>query len=158
MSKKVRNATPVTHDGINFKSNLEGYCYLYFKKRKINLKYEECVLPVIGGFTSNLKAYIPERKSKNRKSPLLLREMRSKILPITYTPDFTYRYKNKLFIIECKGKPNDVYPYKRKLFFRYLTQIQKNKGGDFYFFEPHNQKQIEQTFEIITKIINNESI
>ena len=65
---------------------------------------------------------------------------------MTYTPDFTFNYNGRLIIIEAKGKENDTYPLKRKLF-RGLLEGQTNDNP--LFFEIYTQKQLLQAIEII---------
>lgn len=47
----------------------------------------------------------------------------SRILDVTLTPDFTWTDDSRLVVIECKGFPNDVYPYKVKAFLRAIKDV-----------------------------------
>ena len=40
MNRKIRNATPVTVDGITFRSKLESNVYLYLKSKGITPQFE----------------------------------------------------------------------------------------------------------------------
>lgn len=62
------------------------------------------------------------------------RDMR-KIRDITYTPDFTHSEGNILYIIECKGFADAVYPVKKKLFLEFLKENKDFKDMQVYFFE-----------------------
>ena len=42
-----------------------------------------------------------------------------KVLGIKYTPDF----EGKDFIIECKGRPNDTFPLRWKMFKKHVNVI-----------------------------------
>lgn len=64
---------------------------------------------------------------------------------MTYTPDFTFNYNGRLIIIEAKGKENDTYPIKKKLFRGVLETLPNNP----MFFEIFNKKQLLQAIEII---------
>ena len=66
---------------------------------------------------------------------------KKKILPIKYTPDFI----GKNFIIECKGRANESFPIRWKLFKKYLTD-NKIKTT---LYKPQNQKQCDETVELI---------
>ena len=53
-----------------------------------------------------------------------------KIIDITYTPDLTFLWKDYIVFVEVKpnGFQNDVYPYKEKLFRKYMeTHITEHK-------------------------------
>ena len=63
-----------------------------------------------------------------------------KILPIKYTPDFI----GKGFIIECKGRANESFPMRWKLFKRYA---QDNLNSVLY--KPQNQRECDETVKLI---------
>ena len=140
MNKKIKNATKTVASGIEFKSKLEGYCYRrlvengfkpYYERYKITLFPKKTI-----EYISNLYWSTPKGFFKKQMKPLL---------PITYTPDFVFSVGNNIFIIETKGRPNDVYPYKRKIFLRWLEQkAQDNQNYKFHFFEPKNQNEIHE--------------
>lgn len=140
MNKKIKNATKTVASGIEFKSKLEGYCYRrliengfkpYYERYKITIFPKEQIQ-----YIKSLYWSTPKGDFKNQIKPLL---------PITYTPDFVFSVGNDIFIIETKGRPNDVYPYKRKIFLRWLERkAQDNQNYKFHFFEPKNQNEIHQ--------------
>ena len=66
-----------------------------------------------------------------------------KILPIKYTPDFV----GDKFIIECKGRANESFPMRWKLFKR-LINISRPYVT---LYKPQNQKECDQVIELITK-------
>lgn len=147
-NKKVKNATKLMYDGLNFDSKLEMFCYKYFKDNNITLLREPITLQLLPSFISTVKLYLPEKKTKNKSVTMLKERLNKKILPITYKPDFILNInKTKTVIIEVKGKPNDVYPYKRKLLMWLLEHNKQDQ--EYWFFEPHNQTQIKQMFNII---------
>lgn len=82
-NKKVQNATENIYDGIKFKSKLETYVYKQLKAHNLNAEYEPIKFELLPSFTFCGK----------------------KIRAMTYTPDFV----GDNFIIEAKGKPNDVF-------------------------------------------------
>ena len=108
MNKKVLGATKVTLDNIRFKSKIESRVYTILKSEGFTPKYESMRFTLWEGFKPTIPFYT-RYKGKNKL-------VNKKLIDITYTPDFTFYYKNKLIIIEVKGKENDVFPYKFKMF------------------------------------------
>jgi hypothetical protein len=114
-NKKIKNATENIYDGIKFKSKLETYVYKQLKVNRIKAEYEPTKFELIPSFVFCGK----------------------KIRPMTYTPDFV----GDNFIIEAKGMPNDVFPYKWKLFMWYL--LNKNLAEKYKLYIVHNQKETD---------------
>ena len=56
---------------------------------------------------------------------------------------------NLMIIIETKGRENDVYPYKKKLFLKFITRLSILKNMRIVFLEPHNHSQIIECINII---------
>ncbi len=135
--KKIINQNKNVYDGIKFASGLERYCYIALKKHKIFRSYEDETFQLIETFEFENIAY--ERQS-NGKSEYKNRGEK-KILGIKYTPDFT----GDDYIIECKGRANESFPLRYKLFKLWLT---KNKDGR-RLYKPQNQKEVDQTIELI---------
>ena len=126
-------------DGITFASGLEKYMYLALKKAKIKAKYEGETFTLIDGFEFDTTSY--ERQS-NGKGEFKNRGDK-KILPIRYTPDFI----GKKFIIECKGRANESFPMRWKLFKRMINIKQPYVT----LYKPQNQKECDRVVELITK-------
>ena len=129
----------VVFDGITFASGLEKYMYLALKKAKIRAEYEGETYTLVNGF--NFMTTSNERQS-NGKGEFKDRGNK-KILPIRYTPDFV----GKKFIIECKGRANESFPMRWKLFKR-MINIKKPYVT---LYKPQNQKECDQVIELITK-------
>ena len=127
----------ITYDGIKFASGLERYMYMALKKAKIKAKYEGQTFELVSAFDFELESI--ERQSngkgeyKNRGS--------KKILNIKYTPDFI----GNDFIIETKGRANESFPLRWKLFKKLLTE-QKSKVT---LYKPQNQKECDETIRLI---------
>lgn len=138
---KVRNATPIKVDGIQFRSKLEAYCYSKLKEAKLKFDYEKVKFELIPPFTLESKVY----QTGKEKGERVFKEIPNKIRSITYTPDFTNLKEG--WIIECKGNPNDAFPMRWKLFKKYL----KDKGLKYDLYLPRNRKQIEETIEYILR-------
>ena len=135
--KQRVNSKKVEVDGIKFASGLEKYCYLALKKEKLFELYEGEKFTIMQGFApcqqywerqSNGKGVISERSGK-------------KVLGINYTPDFTGRD----FIIETKGRANDTFPIRWKLFKRWC--LDNNETRPLY--KPQNQKEVDEVIQLI---------
>ena len=142
--KKRRKKGPVrskkvTFDGITFASGLERYMYQVLKKAKIKAKYEGKTYTVQEGFVFENESY--ERQS-NGKGELVNRGCK-KILPIKYTPDFI----SDSFIIECKGRANESFLMRWKLFKKYVNDNMKHVT----LYKPQNQKECDKVIELIIK-------
>ena len=132
-------AKKVSFDGINFASGLEKYMYLALKRAKIKADYEGETYVVQDGFEFNNKSY--ERQG-NGKGDFRNRGEK-KILPIKYTPDFV----SSSFIIECKGRANESFPMRWKMFKKYV----KVHMPHVIIYKPQNQKECDRVIELITK-------
>ena len=128
-------------DGITFASGLEKYMYQALKKAKIKANYEGKTYTLIEGFDFESSSY--ERQS-NGKGQFVDRGNK-KILPIKYTPDFV----GKDFIIECKGRANESFPIRWKLFKRFINDWQPRVT----LFKPQNQKECDLVVELLTNKI-----
>ena len=127
----------VTFDGIQFASGLEKYMYLALKKAKIISKYEGKTYILQEGFEFKNKSY--ERQS-NGKGEMVNRGSK-KVLPIKYTPDFVSRS----FIIECKGRANESFPIRWKMFKKHVKENLKHVT----LYKPQNQKECDKVVELI---------
>ena len=132
-------ANKVSFDGINFASGLEKYMYLALKKAKIHAVYEGATFVVQDGFMFDIISY--ERQG-NGKGEFINRGEK-KILPIKYTPDFV----SDSFIIECKGRANESFPLRWKMFKKYL----KVHLSHVIIYKPQNQKECDKVIELITQ-------
>ena len=127
----------VTYDGINFASGLERYMYMALKKNKIKAKYEGETFVLLSGFHFDNEVY--ERQS-NGKGEYKNRGCK-RILPIKYTPDFI----GDNFIIETKGRANESFPMRWKLF----KQLVMRQFPSYTLYKPQNQKECDETISII---------
>ena len=67
-----------------------------------------------------------------------------KILNMKYTPDFI----GKGWIIECKGRANESFPLRWKIFKKLVAE---RRLGPFTLYKPQNQKECDKTVELILK-------
>ena len=132
-------AKKVTYDGIQFASGLERYMYQALKKAKIHALYEGSTFTLQEGFMFDIESY--ERQS-NGKGEMVNRGCK-KILPIKYTPDFV----SSSFIIECKGRANESFPIRWKMFKKYVNDNLKHVT----LYKPQNQKECDKVIELIIK-------
>jgi len=146
MKKRIRRkkrgpvvAKKVTYDGIKFASGLEKYMYIALKKAKIKARYEGETYIIQEGFEFDIQSY--ERQG-NGKGEFKNRGNK-KILPIKYTPDFV----SNNFIIECKGRANESFPIRWKMFKKYV----KENLPHVTLYKPQNQKECDTVIELITK-------
>jgi len=133
-------AKKVTVDGIKFASGLEKYMYLALKKAKIKAEYEGKTYVVQEGFEFENDSY---EKQSNGKGEFKNRG-KKKILPIRYTPDFVA----DTFIIECKGRANESFPLRYKMFKKYV----KVHLPRVTLYKPQNQKDCDEVINLLTKI------
>tara|TARA_R100000234_G_scaffold118946_1_gene100580 strand:- start:179 stop:625 length:447 start_codon:yes stop_codon:yes gene_type:complete len=144
MRKKRRKKGPVRskkvlYDGVTFASNLEKYMYQALKKARIKADYEGQTYTLIDGFEFKTPSY--ERQT-NGKGEFTNRGCK-KIQPIKYTPDFI----GKKFIIETKGRANESFPMRWKLFKRFINRCYPCVT----LYKPQNQKECDQVIELIIK-------
>ena len=130
-------AKKITYDGINFASGLERYMYMVLKKSKIKADYEGETFVLIDRFDFPNECYERQANSKgefkNRGS--------KRILPIKYTPDFI----GEDFIIETKGRANESFPMRWKLFKRLISE----QYPAYTLYKPQNQKECDRVVELI---------
>ena len=137
-NKKVKNARITIYDGISFKSKLEVYCYKKLKENGIPFEYEKYKFTLFEG----VKPLILTSIFPNKQG--ILEVNTDKLRDITYTPDFV----GDSWIIETKGRANDSYPLKLKMFRKLMESQNKYR----LFMEPHNQKQVDEAIKLIKEL------
>ena len=130
-------AKKVSYDGIDFASGLEKYMYMALRKSKIKAKYEGETFVLLNGFHFENEVY--ERQS-NGKGDYKNRGCK-RILPIKYTPDFI----GEDFIIETKGRANESFPMRWKLF----KKLVMNQFPNVTLYKPQNKIECDITVNII---------
>lgn len=144
MKKIVRKKGPVVskkviYDGITFASGLEKYMYKALKNAGIYAEYESQSFELLPSFT--FKNDCVERQS-NGKGDFVNRGNK-KVLNLKYTPDFI----GSDFIIETKGRANDSFPLRWKMFKYLMTLMCDNRT----LYKPQSQKECDITIELILK-------
>lgn len=134
--KKV-NATKATIDGIEFASTIESKMYTLLKKAGIPHTYEGKSYITLEEGTYPSECY--ERATKASKQMI----DRRKISGVKYTPDFIG--ENEAWFIEVKGRANESFSIRWKLFKQMLLRQGKNP----IIFKPMTIKDCEQVIEIL---------
>ena len=127
----------VTVDGIKFASGLEAYMYRALKKAKIKAQYEKRSFELQSSFEFNNSSY--ERQS-NGKGDMVDRGNK-KVLAIKYTPDF----EGTNFVIECKGRANESFPIRWKLFKKHIA----DNYPDMRLYKPQRQSECDDVINLI---------
>jgi hypothetical protein len=130
-------AKKVMYDGITFASGLEKYMYQVLKDNKIFAQYESHTFELVPSFQFPNKSF--ERQS-NGKGGFENRGDK-KILNLKYTPDFI----GKDFIIETKGRANESFPLRWKLFKKWMHDNNDTRT----LYKPQNKDQCDKTVQLI---------
>ena len=134
----------VTFDGIQFASGLERYMYQALKKAKIDADYEGATFVLQEDFKFEIDSYERQANGKGK----MVNRGQKKIQNIKYTPDFI----SSSFIIECKGRANETFPLRWKMFKKYVNWKMKHVT----LYKPQNQKECDEVIQLITKNQTNE--
>ena len=145
VNKKIKNATPEEYNNIKFKSKLEVMAYKTLIQAGFEPKYEPYTYIIWKGF----KPTVPFYTKYNGVNKLTLNKLRD----ITYTPDIYLEYKGLKIIIELKGMCNDVFPYKFKMFRKYIEDLEDNK--DYLIFEIFTKRQLLEAIKVIKEYAAN---
>ena len=109
----------------------------YVKKAKIKALYEGETFELQEAFDFPFESY---ERCGNGKGDYKNRGCK-RILPIKYTPDFI----GDGFIIETKGRANESFPMRWKLF----KQLVMRQFPNTTLYKPQNQKECDETVKII---------
>ena len=130
-------AKAIDYDGISFKSGLERYTYMKLKEHKLFEGYENEKFVLLESFQP---ANSLTQRQANSKGDFIERGGKA-IRGITYTPDFC----GQDFIIECKGRPNESFPLRWKLFLNVLHNTEDLR----YVYKPQNQKEVDKMITLM---------
>ena len=133
----------ISYDGINFASGLERYMYMALKKAKIKALYEGETFELLESFNFPFESY---ERCGNSKGDYKNRGNK-RILNIKYTPDFI----GKNFIIETKGRANESFPLRWKMFKKLIAN---QRLDPFTLYKPQNQKECDETVRLILDKLN----
>lgn len=141
-SKFKRKAGPVkskkvVYKGVQLSSGLEKAMYIALENANIEFEYEKTTYELIPSFHFENDSF--ERQS-NGKGDMINRGNK-KVLNIKYTPDF----EGEDFIIETKGRANDSFPLRWKMFKKHLKDNNINKA----LYKPQNQTECAKVVNLI---------
>ena len=125
-------------DGISFSSGLEAYMYKALKEANIKADYEGRTYDLVREFEFTTDVY---ERCANGKGEYKNRGYKN-VRKISYTPDFI----GDKFIIECKGRPNESFPIRWKLFKKFAIDTW---GSAVTIYKPQNQKECDETVNLI---------
>jgi hypothetical protein len=140
--KKARKKGPVTakkilYDGILFASGLEKYMYKALKEAGIDFKYEGVTFELVPSF---IFENVSVERQSNGKGDFINRGLK-KILNLKYTPDFV----GDTFIIETKGRANETFALRWKLFKKWMMDNKDYRT----LYKPQNQSECDETIKLI---------
>lgn len=135
--KKTIQSKKGWYDGIQFASQLEVYMWKSLTEANIDVGYETERFDIIDGFYSSNISF--ERTAKKD----FINRGEKKIRGIFYTPDFV----SKHFIIETKGRANESFPIRWKLFKRLLYLKKDNR----VIYKPQSKADCDVVVEDILK-------
>ena len=127
----------ITYDNITFESGLERYMYMGLKKAKIKALYEGETFELQEAFDFPFESF---ERCGNGKGDYKNRGNK-KILNIKYTPDFI----GKDFIIETKGRANESFPLRWKLFKKVIA----DNYPKVRLFKPQKQNECDEVVKLI---------
>jgi len=136
-------AKVVSYEGITFASGLEKYMYKALKEAGIPCEYEKYTFELLPAFVFENDCI--ERQS-NSKGDYINRGNK-KVLNLKYTPDFV----GKNFIIETKGRANDSFPLRWKMFKKWMVDNNDNRT----LYKPQNQVECQETVRLILESMKN---
>ena len=152
---KVINATPCTYNGIDFKSKLEMNIYKAIENEGYAPLYEPITFTIWNGFKPRIPFY-----KKNKSSRKMALE-NTKIRDITYTPDIIFYAGTKMILVEVKPDyENDVFPYKKKLFRRFLEDQFEGVSDEHMpiYVQVGTIKHLKDFIKILKEEYNNEEL
>lgn len=150
---KVINATPCSYNGIDFKSKLEMNIYKAIESEGYAPLYEPITFTIWNGFKPRIPFY-----KKNKSSRKMALE-NTKIRDITYTPDIIFYAGTRMILVEVKPDyENDVFPYKKKLFRRFLENQFDNTSEEHMpiYVQVGTIKHLKDFIKILKEEYNNE--
>lgn len=137
--KQIVNSSKVVYKDIKFESRLELYMYKLLELSGLHFGYEAQTFDVLEGFKDENSLLAKHNKS-------FIERGKRKVVGIKYTPDFLVYVNNEIkFVIETKGRPNESFPLRMKLFRKYLN----NNNMKVDVFIPTNQQQCQITLKMI---------
>ena len=132
-------AKKVMFDGIAFKSGLEKYMYSALKDNNIEASYESHTFELVNSFEFSNDSFERQGNGKGAFSD----RGHKKVLNLKYTPDFI----GKDFIIETKGRANEAFPLRYKLFKKWMMDNKDTRS----LYKPQCHSECDITVELILR-------
>ena len=136
--RKHVNATKTVIDGITFQSTLEGKMYVLLKEAGIKYTYEDIVYKTLEDTEYDNECWERARRTSKEMSD------RRKVTGVKYTPDFVA--PDESWVIEVKGRANESFPIRWKIFKNMVMKRRKNSP---ILFKPMNITDCRQVIEIL---------
>lgn len=135
-----------SYDGINFASGLEVYMWKVLKAAGIEAEYESEKFLLMNPFELYNEVWERQRNGKGAYKQFEMQKIRG----MRYTPDFIIRKSDGAihFIIETKGRANEAFPLRWKLF----KQVISEEFPDVIIFKPQKQTECDTTVNRILEI------
>ena len=130
-------AKKILYDGILFASGLEKYMYKALKEAGVDFKYEGVTFELVPSF---IFENVSIERQSNGKGDFVNRGLK-KILNLKYTPDFV----GDTFIIETKGRANETFALRWKLFKKWMMDNKDYRT----LYKPQNQSECDETVKLI---------
>ena len=130
-------AKKVTYNGVTFASGLEKYMFIALMEAGIDFEYEGQTFELVPAFRFIYNCI--ERQS-NSKGDFINRGNK-KVLNLKYTPDFI----GEDFIIETKGRANESFPLRWKLFKKWLH----DNNDERTLYKPQKMSECDETIRLI---------
>lgn len=135
--KQVVNSRKTIIDGIKFASLLESKMYKMLRDVGIKFDYEGKSYVTFEPFELETECW--ERATKRSKAM----SDRRKVSKVSYTPDFIG--ENEEWFIEVKGRANESFPIRWKLFKKLVSSWKKQP----LIFKPMNEADCQQVIKIL---------
>lgn len=145
-NRRIVNATPyVAFDGTQMLSKLETRVYKWLYDFGLRPLYESETFTYWTGPRPTVPFYDLSRTRHNQLNMKKLVDMR-------YTPDFVCFYNGIKILIEAKGKENDQFPIRKKLFRAYLETL----DYPVIYAEIYTKRQLKEFIETLRNDYPNE--
>lgn len=127
----------VIYDGVVLASGLEKFMYKALQEANIDFEYEGCTYELVPSFNFFNDSVECQSNGKGE----FINRGNKKVLGLKYTPDFI----GKDFIIETKGRANEAFPIRWKLFKKWMNDNNDNR----ILYKPQNQTQCSTVIKMI---------
>jgi hypothetical protein len=149
---KVKNVTPKTYNGVQYKSSLEAFCAQALTEAGLPVNYETWKVVLHDKLISQVESWEP-KTTKNKEAGIKVRTfapVSQTLRQSIYTPDFVDLEQG--WIIETKGLRTEAFNLRYRLFKKWLAD---NGLHHMRLYMPGNHHEIHATVQEILKHRNN---